>query len=77
MKNTDLANEIADLRIRLENDGLRAAATAHINRMVEARPGKLARKLAIEFVAFAKGEIAKQDAERVARAAQFAQYRAA
>lgn len=77
MKNTDLANEIAALRIKLENDGLRAAASSHINRMVEARPGKLARKLAKEFVAFAKAEIAKQDAERVARAAHFAQYHAA
>jgi hypothetical protein len=77
MKNTDLAKEIATLRHSLENDGHRAAATSHINRMVEAHPGKAARKLAIEFVAFAKSEIAKQNAERIARAAQFAQYHAA
>lgn len=76
MKNTDLANEIAILRIKLENDGLRAAATAHINRMVEAKPGKLARKLAIEFMAFAKAEIAKQEAENLARKAYFAKFAA-
>jgi hypothetical protein len=72
-----LANVIADLRTQLHNDGTRAAATSHINCMVEARPGKIARQMAKDFVTYAKAEIAKQDAERIARDAHFAKYRAA
>jgi hypothetical protein len=76
MKNTDLANAIADLRILLENDGTRAAASRHINAMVEARPGKAARQMALAFVAHAKAEIARQDAETAARKAYFAKFAA-
>ncbi len=44
--------------------------------MVESRPGKIARQMAKEFVTFAKAEIAKQEAESLARKAYFAKFAA-